>query len=139
MGLETEDLRAVLGLLPRLERREDLLVLGDAQIHTDAAGLAALARETGFQAAEPPARLDALSLGSWLGFARTRTLDVASGTSITLNLHEPAPAELHGVFDCVLDAGVLFWCSDPGAALRTILAMTRTGGIVVHISALSGH
>jgi hypothetical protein len=139
MGLEREDLRTLLGVLGRLDRREALLVLGDAVVHCDGPGLVDLAAEQGYELATPPANLDAVSLGSALRFARTETLDVDGDVSIRMNLHDDPPATLTGAFDCVIDGGVLFWCSDPGAALRTTLRMTRVGGLIAHITAVSGH
>jgi SAM-dependent methyltransferase len=139
MGLEREDLRTLLGVLGRLDRRESLLVLGDAVVHCDGPGLVDLAAEQRYELATPPAHLDPASLGRALGFARTETLDLAGAVSIRMNLHDDPHAELVGAFDCVVDGGVLFWCSDPGAALRTILRMTRTGGLIVHVTAVSGH
>jgi SAM-dependent methyltransferase len=139
MGLEREDLRTLLDVLPQLERRESLLVLGDAVVHCDGPGLVGLAEEQGYAIAPPPDRLDAESLGTALGFARTETFDVGGDVSIRGNLHDPPPPELTGAFDCVVDAGVLFWCSDPGAALRTILQMARPGALITHVTAVSGH
>jgi hypothetical protein len=139
MGLEREDLRTLLGVLGRLERREALLVLGDAVVHCDGPGLVDLAAGQGYEVATPPAQLDPLSLGKALGFARTETLDVGGGATIHMNLHDDPPPALAGAFDCVIDGGVLFWCSDPGAALRTTLRMTRIGGLIAHITAVSGH
>jgi hypothetical protein len=108
-------------------------------VHCDGPTLQQLADERGYPLATPPARLDAVSLGSSLGFQRVETLDIAGGASLQLNLHDEPPAELVDGFDCVIDAGVLFWCSDPGAALRTILRMARVGGVIAHITAVSGH
>src|SRR4051812_10550815 len=140
MGIEREDLRTLLGTLHRLERRESLLVLGDAVVHCDGPGLVDLAAEQGYAVTPPPpGRLDAAALGAALGFARTETLDVGGDVSIRRNLHDPPPPELTGAFDCIVDGGVLFWCSDPAAALRTILRMARPGALIAHITALSGH
>ena len=125
--------------LPGLERRESLLVLGDAVIHVDAAELRRIAADEGFELAPLAGPLDPFTLGSALGFARTQTLDANGRASITLDLHQEPPAELHAAFDCVIDAGVLFWCSDPGAALRSIYTLTRPGGLAIHICALTGH
>jgi hypothetical protein len=139
LGLEAEDLRTLLRALPALPRRDSLLILGDAVIHTDDAGLEALAREESFELGAPGGAQDPIALGAALGFAKTQTLDANGRASITLDLHEPPPAELVAAYDCVVDAGVLFWCSDPGAALRSIYSMTRDGGLIVHICALTGH
>src|SRR4051812_29999451 len=113
MGFEREDLRGILGALMGLERRDALLVLGDAVVHCDGPTLQQLANERAYPLAPPAARLDAMSLGSALGFQRVETLDIAGGASVQLNLHDDPPPDLVDAFDCVIDAGVLFWCSDP--------------------------
>lgn len=139
MGVEYEDLRTILETLRGEERRERLLVLGDAIVHVQPAGLVALAAESGFALASSPGQLDPFTLGDALGFARTETLDVNGRASVELDLHRPLPPELEETYDCLVDAGVLFWCSDPGAALRSIFKLVKSGGTIIHISAVSGY
>jgi hypothetical protein len=140
VAIEYEDLRTILETLRDQTTRERLLVLGDALVHVDPGQLTTLAAETGFALASAAVpRLDPFTLGDALGFARTETLDVNGRASIELDLHAPPPSELIEAYDCLIDAGVLFWCSDPGAALRSILAMVKVGGTVIHICAVSGH
>jgi hypothetical protein len=139
VAIEYEDLRTILEALRDQAARDRLLILGDALIHVDPGQLAALATKSGFELATTPSRLDPFTLGDALGFARTETLDVNGRASIDLDLHAPPPSELVEAYDCVIDAGVLFWCSDPGAALRSILAMVKQGGTIIHICAVSGH
>lgn len=139
MGLEREDIDAIVGFLNRLDRREELLILGDAVIHCDGAELRRAAGRHSYPIIDPPEELEPFSLGRSLGFRRTETLDINGNASITLDLHGDPPDELVGVFDCIIDAGVLFWCSDPGAALRTILRIARVGGLIIHVAALSGY
>jgi hypothetical protein len=139
VAIEYEDLRTILETVRDETARKRLLVLGDALVHVEPQELTALASETGFQLASTPDRLDPFTLGDALGFARTETLDVNGRASIDLDLHAPPPPELAEAYDCLIDAGVLFWCSDPGAALRSILTMVNVGGTIIHICAVSGH
>lgn len=139
MAVETEDLRSILLALRVSENRESLLILGDALIHVAPSRLEQLAAEVGYPLAFVPHQLDPFTLGAALGFARTETLDINGKASLTVNLDEEVPAQLIGAFDCLIDAGVLFWCFDPATALRNILNMVRSGGTIVHITAVSGH
>jgi hypothetical protein len=139
MAIERDDLLTILEVLRGRPGRGRLLILGDALIHFDTGELTRIADRAGFLLASVPGRLDPFTLGAALGFERTDTLDVNGRASLELDLHEVPDAPLHGAFDCIIDAGVLFWCSDPGAALRTILVMTHEGGTIAHVSAVSGY
>ena len=139
MGFEYEDVRLLLWALKGLETRHDLLILGDAVFHFDARTLVGLAKSAEFTLASGPETLDSFSFGASLGFARTETLDVNGRASLQVDLHQAPPQELLDGFDCVIDAGVLFWCFDPAAAFKSILKMVRPGGMIVHITAISGH
>lgn len=140
MGIEYEDMRVILEVTRILERKEKLLVLGDAVVHFTPAHLARLAAEVGTPLAanvDPP--LDSFAIGRALGFQSTQTLDINGKASLNVDLQEPLPAALRGAFDCVIDAGVLFWCFEPGAALMNVYRLLRPGGLAVHIVAASGH
>ena len=139
MGFEYEDVKLVLWALKPRQQRRELLILGDAIFHVDAQTYASLAKQMGFLLASAPAKLDPFTFGDSLGFDKTHTLDVNGRASLNVNLHDPAPDDLVGRFDCLIDAGVLFWCFDPAAAFKSILSMVKPGGLIVHISAVSGH
>lgn len=140
MGIEYEDMRVILEVTRTLERKEKLLVLGDAVVHFTPAQLARLAKETGTTlAATVDGPLDSFAIGRALGFQSTQTLDINGKASLTVDLQEPLPATLRGAFDCVIEAGVLFWCFEPGAALMNVYRLLRPGGLAVHIVAASGH
>jgi hypothetical protein len=139
VAIEYEDLRTILEALRDQAVRDRLLILGDALIHVDPGQLAKLAAKSGFELASTPSHLDPFTLGNALGYAKTETLDVNGHASIELDLHAPTPPELVEAYDCLIDAGVLFWCSDPGAALRSILSMVKAGGTIIHVCAVSGH
>lgn len=139
MAIEFEDLRSILLVLRESARRESLLILGDAAVFVDPAAYERLAASLGYPLTFTPDRLDPFTLGASLGFARTETLDVNEKASLTVDLHQDVPDDLVEAFDCLIDAGVLFWCFDPASALRNILRMVRPDGLIVHITAVSGH
>jgi len=139
VAIELEDLRSIFLALRETNRHESLLILGDATIFVDPATYEQLAAGAGYSLSFVPDQLDPFTLGASLGFARTETLDVNERASLTVDLNRDVPEELVEAFDCLIDAGVLFWCFDPAAALRNILRMVRPGGTIVHITAVSGH
>jgi len=139
MGIEKEDLRSILNALKDTGSREGLVVLGDAKIHCDPETYFKLAQVLGFQLAFEPTHLDAGTLGASLGFHRTETLDVNGKASLNVNLHEELQSDLIEKFDCLIDAGVLFSCFDPASVLRNITKMVKPGGLIIHITAVSGH
>ncbi|MGH7193442.1 MAG: hypothetical protein ACREJM_07895 [Candidatus Saccharimonadales bacterium] len=126
-------------MLHRERGRGRLLILGEAVVHVTSAELVGLAKQTGFALADCPTTMDPFTLGRALGFTQTDTLDINGRASITTNLHDPVPDALLGRYDCLIDAGVLFWCFDPAAALANILCMVRPGGLIIHITAVSGY
>lgn len=113
-------------------------MLGNANVLASADELRELAAwaDLDLRAWEGP--LDVFALGRALGFETTETLDVAGSPSILHDLHIPVPDDLREQYDCVLDAGVLFWCADPAAALKNVFRMTRAGGVIAHSVAVSG-
>ena len=141
MAIELNNMRTVLGAmaLSPPEGRGRLLILGDAQILFSGEQLVELAREAGYKLhAQPSGTLGPVELGRVLGFAATDTLDVNGKASLTLNLQQEMPSELTGRFSCLIDAGVLFWCFDPGVALKNIFRFVAPGGVFIHITAVSG-
>ena len=141
MGIEYQDMKSVLTALKHEApaERHNLLILGDAQIHFTTQSYVDLAKDVGFALASVPRDLDLFSLGNSLGFSRVESLDINGKTSLSLDLQQEIPAGLLGQFDCLIDAGVLFWCYDPAAALRNIFRLVRDRGLIVHITAVSGH
>jgi hypothetical protein len=139
VAIEVEDLRMIFESLREESKRDRLLILGDALVHVQPEHLSQIAASARFTLASEPSQLDPFTLGAALGYGRTETLDVNGRASLAVDLHMPPAADLEEAYDCVIDAGVLFWCSDPAAALRSILTMVKTGGMIIHICAVSGH
>ncbi len=140
MAIELTDLIAILGVLkdrPRAARGR-LLILGSAEVHIAAETYLALLLDHGIKAEVPNDKITPHFLGESLGFQTTETLDINGQAGITHDLMQPAPEYLLERYDLIIDAGVLFWCFNPGTALHNILSMLKAGGDVVHITAVSG-
>ena len=141
MGIEYQDMRAILRVLKREMPTPSgkLLILGDAVIHFAPRELQELATQEGIGLRALPDSLTPLSLGESLGFSQVDTLDINGKASINLDLQDPLPGELLGQYDLVIDAGVLFWCFEPGQVLKNIFRLPKTNGLIFHITALSGY
>jgi hypothetical protein len=140
LAIEYDDMKLILTTLKREEPvcNGRLLILGDAVIHFSVNQYIALAKELGFELKVIPRSLTPFALGESLGFVSTDTLDINGRASLTLNLQQQLPQELLGQFDCLIDAGVLFWCFDPASALKNIYRLVRENGLIVHITAVAG-
>lgn len=140
MGIEYADMKAILTALKHESQARGgrLLILGDANILFSAYQYAALAEELDYELSAIPQVLDPFSLGRSLGFISTDTLDINGRASLTLDLQQELPRDLVGKFDCLIDAGVLFWCFDPGRVLRNIYRLVTVNGVIVHITGISG-
>ena len=106
MAIERDDMLTILEVLRARPGRDRLLILGDAIVHFSATELGRIANESDFPLATVPPELDPLTLGGALGFERTDTLDVNGRASIAMDLHGVPSPDLHGLYDCIIDAGV---------------------------------
>lgn len=140
MGIEHQDMRALLEALQKgkINPCGRLLILGDAIIHFDAELLKQVSDQVGFVLADIPQTLDAFTLGKALGYLSVDTLDINGNASIKLDLQEDLPLDMLGKYDAIIDAGVLFWCFDPGLVLRNIYRLAAPNALIFHITALSG-
>lgn len=134
-------MHSVLRLLMRDVQKppRKLLILGDAVIHFSPAALQELANRVGFRLYQLPMSLTPHTLGEALGFSSVDTLDINGKASLNVDLQQSLPEPLVGKYDLVIDAGVLFWCFDPGVVLKNIFRLTATGGVIFHITALTGY
>jgi hypothetical protein len=141
VGIEYQDMRSILTALKKElpAGRDSLLILGDAYIHFTPESYVDLAKDVGVELASVPHTLNPFTLGQSLGFSVVETLDINEKASLKIDLQQEIPADLLGTFDCLIDAGVLFWCYDPGAALRNIFKLVKDQGLIIHITAVSGH
>lgn len=144
MAIEVEDLRTIFRALTRVKNfsRGKLLILGNATVHCSSEQIRRIAEEEQFALASTdiPPSLSPKSLGMALGFRSAETLDLAAGGDIQLDLSaNNLPQNLLAQYDVVIDAGVLFWCFDPASAIKNIYRLISADGMVVHITALTGH
>ncbi len=139
MGIEYEDMRVILTVSEEIKNKERLLILGDAVIHFAPQQYAELAKDVGVNLKVLPSVLSPFSLGESLGFQTTETLDINGKATLNVDLTQTLPEELIGKYDCIIDGGVLFWCFEPGAALKNIYQMAKEGGVIIHITATSGY
>jgi hypothetical protein len=141
VALESVDLRALMlvtSALPAHERG-DVLFLGRPRLFFDWLQVRIVAAEFGVSLDESgDAPLTPHSLAFALGFSRVLTVGLDADTDLHLDLTGTMPTELVGRFTIVVDAGVLYWCFDPGMALRNIRSMVREGGSIVHVTAITG-
>ena len=91
-----------------------------------------------FRLNEVPLELNPYTLGMSLGFRNVDTLDINGKTTINHNLQKNLPQMLIEKYDLVIDAGVLFWCFEPGVALKNIFRMAKKNRLICHITAVTG-
>lgn len=141
MGIELQDIKSFLYAIKSHSEviRGDLLILGDATLHFSNADFIAICKELALTINHHHDKLDAIAMGRALGFDSVDTLDINGKATITIDLQQPLPKKLVGRYSCILDAGVLFWCYDPGAVLRNLCLLMTGKALVMHITALSGH
>ena len=140
MAIELADLHEILGVLKKRpqETRARLLIIGNADVHISPEKLEVMLFENGIKFDRNDEKITPFSLGHALGFQLTETLDINGEAVIKHDLMQPAPALLLERYDLIIDAGVLFWCFNPGIALQNIHRMLKVGGDVIHITAVSG-
>jgi hypothetical protein len=115
-------------------RHEVLDLLAMAGVTPDAAASSRVAGEPAHQ----PLRAD--EFFALLGAEGLEVLDLFAGEGATIrhDLGTPVPPEYRGAFQLVVDGGTLEHVFDVAAALRNIVSLLEVGGIVVHVSPLSG-
>jgi hypothetical protein len=109
--------------LPPARRR--IAILGDCTFHTTWA--------TGYNAA------DLKLFAHRVKATQIDTIDLFGNPTIRLDLHEPIPADMRGMFDMVIDAGTLYCCFNVPAVWKNILDMLTPDGVAYHQAALTGY
>lgn len=130
---------------------ERTLTIGRQELHVDGQRVQAALREAGIDisrsAAESIAREGhgySEPLFRHLGARAVDSIDASDyeGCTIVHDLNEPLPAQHHGSYSVVLDAGTLEHVFDFPVALKTCLEMVSVGGHYLAISPvnnLAGH
>lgn len=141
MAIELEDIKLILSVIKKNHTAGfgKLLILGDANIAFTSQQLLVEAKKIGLNINDTKGDLNPFLLGEALGFESVDTLDINGKTSLNHNLQEEIPENLFERYDFLIDAGVLFWCFNPAAGLENIYKMVKGYGIIVHITAISGH
>ncbi len=85
--------------------------------------------------------IDDATLFRALGFSEVRSLDFSSweGADFTADLNLPLPAELHGRFDAVFEAGTIQHVFHLPQVLANIHALLKPGGRAIHGMATSSN
>jgi len=85
--------------------------------------------------------LDDVEFFSMLGFESVASADFSDyeNPSMTLDLNQPVPTELHERFDVIFDGGTMEHCFDTFQVLRNIFSMLKKGGRIIHSSPSNNH
>ncbi len=140
MAIEYPDLRKLLHLLKSNPELIDgkLLILGDAFIPVSPVVYNELAKELNVSLKFIPQHLNPYTLGESLGFLSTDTLDINNNASLNLDMSIFIDKSYYNRFNLIIDAGVLFWCFNPGIGLMNVYNMLKVDGYVMHITGVSG-
>lgn len=143
MGIELGDAQFIIRSLRSLplSKRRRALILGNCTVHCNLDELGSIARNEGFElrhAEKDGSPLDVHTLFDKLGFDSVKTLDINGNADLCVDLTKEVPEELLSSFDYILDAGVLFWCFEPGRAINNLVRLCRYEAIIAHITYMSG-
>ena len=124
-----------------------VLTLGVQDVHLSRGEFEALARRYGVRLAPGRAAADGEPLTAREVFMRlgcervvTTDVDAFEGCDFVFDLNAPeVPAEHRGGYDLVLDSGTLEHVFHVPNGLANLLAFTRVGGRIVHLSPSSNH
>ena len=141
MAIEIQDIKSILSAIkcsPNI-RLNRCLILGDAKIYPTYGQIKKYANSINFKLIESAVEeLDAISFGKCLGFSIVETLDINDQATIQQDLTKEIDKMLLDKYDLIIDAGVLFYCFEPGLALKNVYRMLRNEALVVHITAITG-
>ena len=141
VAIELSDLIEILTWINQIppQNRKRLLFIGDTHHYADCNDLVQIAHDLGMNIADSEGPMSSTKFGYMCGFARTDTLGIEEECSINFNLMDQVPIELQSQFDLVIDAGTLFWTFNPGTAISNLSKLVSKNGLIIHITALSGH
>lgn len=141
MGIEIQDAYSIISLIKKDEigSRESLLILGNAKIYFDLKSLIRLSKKLKYEFKFLPKELNIFTFGEFLGFKKVETLDLNGKATLKIDLQEKLSKKMFCRYDFIIDAGVLFWCFNPGDVLKNIYRMAKKDAIIFHITALTGY
>ncbi len=141
MGIEIQDAYSIISLIKKERNisKNCLLILGDAKIYFDEKGLIKICKKLNYKFSKLPEELNAFTFGKFLGFKKVETLDLNGKATLKIDLQRKLAKQLISKYDFIIDAGVLFWCFNPGEVLKNIYKMAKKDALIFHITALSGY
>jgi hypothetical protein len=141
MAIEFEDVKSILYSLRENSniKYENCLILGNANIYPTFQKIKEFGEKINFKLIDiNKQKLSAQEFGKCLGFKCVETLDINDEANIKQDLTKNLRTDLIDKYDLVIDAGVLFYCFEPGIALKNIFLMAKKQSLIVHITAISG-
>jgi hypothetical protein len=154
MGIPRGSARLLLEETRRRPFRGRVLQIGRSSVYLTEAELRRYARRDGVELREPSevtlshdprlARQGCLSdrsFFSMLGFDEVEACDVSDweGAEHLFDLNEPAPEELHGRFDAIVDPGSICDIFHLPNALKNLHDLLKVGGRIVHAAVPSNN
>ena len=141
MGIEIQDAYSIISLIKNetFHSKKSLLVLGNANIYFDLKSLIRVSEKLNYQFTFLPKELSIFTFGKFLGFDNVETLDLNGKATLTIDLQENLSKKMFSKYDFIIDAGVLFWCFNPGDVLKNIYRMAKKDALIFHITGLTGY
>ena len=141
MGIEIQDAYSIISLIKKEDfcSKESLLILGNAKIYFDLKSLRRVSKKLNYEFNFFPKELNILTFGKFLGFKKVETLDLNGKANLIIDLQENLSKKMFSRYDFIIDAGVLFWCFNPGDVLKNIYRMAKKDALIFHITGLTGY
>jgi len=144
MGLTLTDGEIIINELIKSKRKyKKLLFLGDVKILFSVQELLNLANKLRYsikhKSPDPNEGFSAHYFGKILGFSVVNTLDINGKADHKIDITKKLPKNFLEKYDFIIDCGVLFYCFNPGIALCNIAKIVSRNGMIIHITAITGH